>query len=439
MANFFGGPEPDTLEGGSGADSVSGGAGNDLLIGNAGDDTIAGGKGDDTIFAGSGNDVILEGNTVKDFKLGRGSDSINGGDGVDLLAYDLGPDADSGPGLTIVFAAGYARMTVREAGVAVTNIDRFANIEAIIGTDLDDTFIASTETASFFGGQGSDRIFWGGAAGVYHGGDIGNIGNDFDLIDLSMAQGSVTVDGTGRVRIDGRDDVEFIGFEAFVGSATAANTLIGAAGEDAIFGTTTLTGGAVGDVIFSGISDARIDAKGGDDRIVSLRGAATIDAGAGNDTIIVSGDASVTAGDGDDVIAVRSGVADIYGGLGNDRITMQGGGGDLIVLGAGDDLLIARGPIGLDLYGGPGRDTLVLQPGEDKNFVTLFGIERLVATEENDSLRIANTEGLVVRTGGRFDRVEMLTPGGVVFGGADADDLDGLTGPGFTGTMAMTG
>jgi Ca2+-binding RTX toxin-like protein len=87
----------DTISGGAGNDVIYGQGGNDLIDGGIGDDTIVGGSGDDVMAGGAGQDVfkymagdldgIVDGDTITDFALG------DGGDTLDLTALLTGADA----------------------------------------------------------------------------------------------------------------------------------------------------------------------------------------------------------------------------------------------------------------------------------------------------------------------------------------------------------
>ena len=71
----------DTLTGGNGDDSITGGAGADSLYGGYGNDTIAGAAGGDKIYGQGGNDTFYNTQSVKD--------TIDGGDGIDVLQKSL--------------------------------------------------------------------------------------------------------------------------------------------------------------------------------------------------------------------------------------------------------------------------------------------------------------------------------------------------------------
>lgn len=77
----------DTLDGGNGADLIYGFAGNDTLYGNGGDDRLRGGDGDDGLYGGSGRDLML--GEAGDDRLfgGTGGDDMTGGGGADTFVF----------------------------------------------------------------------------------------------------------------------------------------------------------------------------------------------------------------------------------------------------------------------------------------------------------------------------------------------------------------
>ena len=142
--------------------------GDDVIDGSAGDDLIRGGAGNDTLIGGDGNDTLIDGNGQDSFSGGAGDDlmsvssdqfdSIDGGEGFDVLALDEGIDIDfSSPGLGSVSNieqihlgdddSGTILTLTEEALVAMTEAD---NELMVIGdgNDTIDISGASLETAN---------------------------------------------------------------------------------------------------------------------------------------------------------------------------------------------------------------------------------------------------------------------------------------------------
>ncbi|MFL9927670.1 hypothetical protein PQR62_25615, partial [Herbaspirillum lusitanum] len=77
---------------------------------------------------------------------------FDGGAGVDTVSY---AKANDGNGVTVNLAAGTG-----SGGFAAG--DTYFNIENVIGTDYNDTFIASAVANSFTGGLGIDTVDYSG-------------------------------------------------------------------------------------------------------------------------------------------------------------------------------------------------------------------------------------------------------------------------------------
>jgi Ca2+-binding RTX toxin-like protein len=77
----------DSLNGGNGNDVMNGGADNDSLTGGNGDDIIAGGTGDDAMSGGNGDDLFV-------FETGFGHDTISGFQCHDQIQLDSDLFAD---------------------------------------------------------------------------------------------------------------------------------------------------------------------------------------------------------------------------------------------------------------------------------------------------------------------------------------------------------
>ncbi|MFI3181264.1 MAG: Ig-like domain-containing protein [Methylococcales bacterium] len=88
--SITGGGVSDTIDGGSGNDSIDGGAGNDFLSGGGGNDTISGGAGSDSIDGGEGFDIVSYRNASGSVTVNLSSDSVpgsaSGADGNDILS-----------------------------------------------------------------------------------------------------------------------------------------------------------------------------------------------------------------------------------------------------------------------------------------------------------------------------------------------------------------
>lgn len=358
----------DSVTGSAGDDSVSAGAGADTLDLGAGDDTIdlgGGAGGDDAadvivLQDGSGSDVItsFDAPTSNGDGTFTGTDTfdvtaLNGADGIpvntnDVTVTDDGSgnavltfpngesvtldgispaDADdpfylnaigiplpdgtvSGTAGNDIIDSGYVDLTdgdTIDAGDAILTghdpqddlIEAGAGDDVIDGNAGDDTIFAGTgdDTINVTAGEGTD-VITGGEDGA--GGDIDTLG----FTDTSGTEGvNVTMtddeEGTYAFPTDGGSG-KFVEIEAleltdqddtFNGSAvTNGSTVDAGAGND------TLVGGLGGDSLSGGAGDDQITFSEGDD----------IDGGAGDDTIIFEDLGEPTNG----VITIDGGAGD---------------------------------------------------------------------------------------------------------------------------------
>lgn len=395
----LGGDGNDTIDGfGSGANLFYGGAGSDRLVGGDDKDTLNGGSGDDLIQGIDGDD-LLYGDTGNDTLFGgAGIDFFDGGDGFDELELQNEYPNSFPPGLIVNMRLGYFGWADSSFG-----IERFENIEKIVGASGHDLMIGS-DGGVWLDGVGGNDTTYGGAGDDTLTGVAGNnemYGDAGDDIISSSSSGNELFDGG-----DGND--QFYTGSAF-GTSLGEDTIIGGAGIDELrignsfFATTfdlvsgivqtgsftsqiqgveNVEGGGNDDVFFGdsisnrfvgGGGDDFVLGEGGDDSLLGGTGEDTlnggvgndeIDGGAGNDTAY-GGDGHdlVQGGDGDDLLIGNEGSDTIEGGAGfNDLRGRQGD--DSII--AGDDGNIGFGGDGNDtMIGGSGSDTLQGNGGSD--------------------------------------------------------------------------
>jgi Ca2+-binding RTX toxin-like protein len=209
----------DALDGADGNDQVDGGDGHDDVRGEAGADLLLGGPGSDTLIGGPGNDTMLGGDGNDEFWLGGdyGSDSIDGGAGVDLADFF---HSQATSGLVVDLAAG----TLSGGGGSAS----IANIENVTGTNLADRIIGDAGSNLLFGSGGNDTVD-GGLGNDTVGGSLGNdslTGGDGDDA-VNGGEGNDTLTGGA-----GADRFEF--FDLSFGTDNADQVTDFSSGTDKI-------------------------------------------------------------------------------------------------------------------------------------------------------------------------------------------------------------
>jgi Ca2+-binding RTX toxin-like protein len=252
----------DVLNGGGGADWIGAGDGNDTLNGGDGNDTLStGGFGADTLNGDAGNDTLSAYNGL--------ANTLNGGAGNDLfLIFGNSGTVDGGAGTDTVKGSDFGNTTFTnvevlniDAGHIFAKIPQLASFAAIVNLP-----VFGTQITFVLDGDGgvldfSTRVT--GTRSVYATGQ--------DVIS------GITITGT----LNG-DRLEGSEFNDTLNGGGGDDTLDGGGGDD------TLDGGDGADTLYGGGSDV-LRGGAGDDRFIILDNtAATIDGGAGKDTIVVT-------------------------------------------------------------------------------------------------------------------------------------------------------
>ena len=269
------------------------------ITGAGGAENIIGGNAVDTVLAGLGNDVLIG---------GIGADVLDGQAGFDTVSY-----AD----VTLASSHGLAGITGMVVDLnlgtggyigAAGPVDTLQNIEAVVGSALNDGIVLGNGGMSASGEAGNDSITAGIGADTVDGGT----GNDVITVTNELQHGAGDIvtggDGTDVIRytagnggtltlqagVTGVEEVEIsdaAGTNTGAGAGIDTNESINASaltygviltGND---GANTLTGSAFADNFAAG---------GGNDTIVA-DGADTVDGGAGTDVMTLAADATFTA------------------------------------------------------------------------------------------------------------------------------------------------
>ena len=364
----------EVIYGSSFNDSITGSNANEFLYGEAGNDTINGGGGIDRIYGGEGNDV-QRGDAGNDVLYGSaGNDQLNGGTGFDVANYTQATSAVSVnmvSGGTLGDAAG----------------DTYFGIEAVYGSDFNDTLTGNNSVNELRGGDGDDSLNGAGGNDRLFGGEGADMldgGTGIDTVNFTTAQSAVHLDlatgGTlGEAAGDSYANIEWVfgsAFDDMITGDDGNNRLEGRGGDDMLDGglgndrlqggdgNDTIMGGEGVDTIFGQDGDDIMSGGAGNDFFFAGAGADSHDGGADIDTVsyvpsssgvTVNMDTGGTGGDaaGDSYVSIErifgSGFDDsLTGSMGDDQL-FGNGGNDYLAGGGGDDVLI--GGAGSDSFG----------------------------------------------------------------------------------------
>jgi Ca2+-binding RTX toxin-like protein len=401
----------DVIRGGGGGDAITGGSCANTIQGNAGGDTLSGGSGScglavgdpDTLEGGAGNDVLSGGGGEDSLRGGDGIDTLNGDSGNDLLDGGTSADSINGGAHGSVFGVGIQGDTVeypgRSEALAISldgvNNDGTVNIgtgasveqdnvgidvEKVIGGNGADTITGDADVNVLRGGAGGDTINGGVGDDVLEG-DSGNDslnggdgvdtlngGNDDDTFDGGLGAdvfngGAGGGDiGTYRLRV-AAVNVTLDGVANDGPSGEGDNFALDVEGAEGGLGWDTLTGNDGPNLFRGGRGKDRIEGRGGNDVLYDRGYMLPTDKCDGEGRDRDGGNDLILGGAGDDVLHASDGHEDVYGEGGNDRLDSNdacedGDDDDEFFGGDGNDT-IAGGLLSRNyLYGGPGNDQL---------------------------------------------------------------------------------
>jgi Ca2+-binding RTX toxin-like protein len=467
-ASIGAGSGNDTITTGDGSDSIVSGDGDDSIITGGGNDTIYTGHGNDEVAAGAGNDVIqafksqtpfdsLEGPVLElPRDGGNGRKLYFGEDGDDyLVAGAAGTRLFGGEGDDEIY--GNVTNDSISAGGGNDTVQGAPGSDTINGGPGDDRILGDREFDSFsdggdllIGGDGNDSLYGQAGDDTLLGGAGANV-LDHGLGNVSLANGVLTFDGTdsndevsiSRNAGDGDIDVWIEGWkERFPAADVSRIALFGRGGNDvlklhpSLRIAATLDGGAGDDVLLGGAASDELRGSDGGDYLSGFAGDDYLNGGRGDDAL--------RGGDGKDELDYSSRTANLVvtlddvqndgeigegdyaapdvervrGGSGNDDITGSPW-LNLLYGNEGDDTL--RGGAGADgLYGAAGNDRFDGGPGDDyieggagnDELHGSGGVDQLFGLGGNDRIFAAG------------DGAADLVRGGPGEDGADTDELD---------------
>jgi Ca2+-binding RTX toxin-like protein len=424
----------DFLSGSEGNDRLAGGPGNDTILGNGGDDIIFGDEGDDELFGGAGNDFIDGGSGNDLLSGGPGNDTLEGGPGIDTVTYADSPDA-----VTVNLTNHRNPLIGGTASSVSQGNDLLFNIEAVIGTNFNDSITGSSDNDLLFGLDGNDTLFGNGGNDTIHAGAgndevrIGSPLNGNSVITLGLGNDLVLINGPGSANISGGDETGPISNDGndsfvFLNGASGTFQLFSQWGDDVIDFSALASG-----VTFNLSSLVLQNPFGStfirllDDSINVLLGTAFddvltgssvnkncdyIDAGAGNDLVFA------TASNGADCGLFDSALTNdtLIGGAGNDTVSYA---------------LLADVNVNL-LTGTAAKNGGTM-------FDTLSGFENVIGSPGNDTITGDNQANILA--GGLGD--DLIFAGGgndTIIAGFGSDTIDGGTGVNLVDfSTALTG
>jgi Ca2+-binding RTX toxin-like protein len=369
-------------------------------------DTVSG---VDAVRGTSFVDTFNGGADDEQFQGLKGADILNGGAGFDVAAYNSdrfgnGVQAGGMAGIIVNFSGDLSANNI-SVGTVVDGFgttDQLTNIEAIDGTDFNDTMTGGADRVEFWanngddtfnggsandyadGGSGNDNLRGGAGGDDLHGGDNddnlnGGVGGDqldgssgFDYARYDDAGAAVTASlaasasNLGEALGDTYNSIEGLVGSNFADKLTGdgqANSIWGAGGADTLYGlggSDYLNGGDGIDIFYGGT------------------GADTMVGGTGNDLYEVDnvGDvvfelAGAANGTADNVYAY----VDFTLGTGVDNLIMLYGNQRYGTGNATDNIIYGNSQLNI-LQGGAGYDTLIGGAGSDYFIVNAgFGVD----------------------------------------------------------------
>ena len=479
---------------GSGTDFISAGSGNDTMVLGDGNDSILAGDGDDSIITGSGNDTIYTGHGNDEVAAGAGDDVVQAFQSqipFDALPHvpEFVPSRDGGNGRKLYFGeagddflVGGSEDSRLLGGEGADEINTNEGNDSISAGGGDDTVFGGpgNDTVNagsghdvvhgdhdwrpgvgddlLLGGDGDDALYGEGGNDTLHGGTGLNVldaGSGDDQVDplpgLSVAGGLLSYDGsdaTDEISIssEGGSIVVWLAgtIQRFASSEVTRIALSGNGGNDvlklhrSLRIAATLDGGAGDDVLLGGAASDELRGSDGGDYLSGFAGNDYLDGGRGDDAVrggegkdeldyssrtanlIVTLDDVQNDGEANERDYAAPDIERVRGGSGNDDIAgspwlnlLYGNeGDDTLSGGAGADGLYGAG--GNDRFdGGPGDDYIEGGAGNDELHGS-GGADQLFGLAGNDRIFAAGDGAADVVRGGPGDD------------GADADELDDL-------------
>ena len=220
-----------------GFENVTGGMGNDRLTGDGFNNTLIGGPGADRLDGGAPQATAAG----ADGRFGTSDDVMTPAD-TDTVSY-----AGSTAGVTITFSERRLNnedVTIGAGSGGDAEGDRLLNVEKVIGTAHDDTFIASNLTQMFDGGENAEDDPETPNVDESKDSDTVSFANLDDPVNLILGRSFYrnienAIGGSGNDILRGDDNpnrLEGGAGDDFMSGFNGADTLVGGAGDDRLVG-----------------------------------------------------------------------------------------------------------------------------------------------------------------------------------------------------------
>ncbi|MBD1866887.1 hypothetical protein H6F95_06145 [Cyanobacteria bacterium FACHB-471] len=346
----------DTINGGGGDDTLQGAGGNDTINGGVGDDVISAGAGINIVDGGAGIDTLVDGDfsssvnalTIDDAPTSK---TIALADGTSITNIEFFTNLTTGSGNDVITFSRQENnsLTFLNTGGGNDTINAGLGYDSVDGGDGDDLLIVDYSSNPYTGASPAAGM----SGGAYSNG-AGFSGSFSAYRDVNSNTDSVSFSNTERFQITGtvaNDTITTGDGNDTINGGGGDDTLQGAGGND------TINGGVGDDVISAGAGINIVDGGAGIDTLVdgdfsSSVNALTIDDAPTSKTIALADGTSITniefftnltTGSGNDVITFsrqeNNSLTFLNTGGGNDTIN-AGLGYDSVDGGDGDDLLI---------------------------------------------------------------------------------------------------
>jgi Ca2+-binding RTX toxin-like protein len=412
--NIFLGGKPTIASGSSGAVTVQGSGGNDMTtVGYAGGKVIVNIDGQSQSFTktalGAFAIMLGGGNSTLSISAGVPAVSIQGGSGnSSIIAGSADATIHSGSGNDFIVSSGKASSIKANSGNEDIVAD--ARIETIHGgTGIDtidplkggDSLKGGTGTSFFLdaGAKHPDTIVGGTGFSFAQYNPADTMSNIFQIIDPPPPSSGTAVAAAKPAASAGPADASGVTAQVVDGELK----IVGTSGSDTISLTTdganidiAADGGSLTPVPLSGLTDIRVNGRGGADSIIlagDITLPATLDGNGGADTLV---------------------------GGGGDNVLVGGPGGDSLVGGAGTNLLVPDQNTSF-LSGPAGNDTLDGGTG--------FSIADF--SYRTDALTLSNNGVADSGDTGQGEASKIMTNVSAIWGGSGGNTITGATGGEF--------